>query len=107
MPDHTAVHSRCCHRSACMLTALVLLCSATLCQAQTVSPKHPCERLLEFSAPGVEFSKAESIPASDALPAYCLVEGMINKRIGAGGMQFGTGFELRLPNMWTERFLFQ
>ena len=32
---------------------------------------------------------------------------MINKRTGAGGKQFGIGFELRLPDMWTERFLFQ
>jgi hypothetical protein len=63
--------------------------------------------LLQFSAPGVELSKAESIPASDALPAYCLVQGAINKRIGAGGKQFGIGFELRLPDVWTERFLFQ
>jgi Tannase and feruloyl esterase len=36
-----------------------------------------------------------------------LVQGTINKRIGAGGKQFGIGFELRLPDAWTERFLFQ
>ena len=90
-----------------MLSAVVLLFSALLCKAQTVSPKHPCTQLLNFSAPGVEFSKAESIPAGDALPAYCLVQGMINKRTGAGGKQFGIGFELRLPDAWTKRFLFQ
>src|SRR5579862_9479102 len=101
MLDHTSVHNR------CMLSAVVLLFSALLCTAQTVSPKHRCTQLLEFSARGVEFSKAESIPASSALPAYCLVQGMINKRIGAGGRQFGIGFELRLPDAWTERFLFQ
>jgi pimeloyl-ACP methyl ester carboxylesterase len=101
MLDHTSVHNR------CMLSPVVLLFSALLCAAQTVSPKHPCTQLLKFSAPGVEVSKAESIPASDALPAYCLVQGMINKRIGAGGKQFGIGFELRLPDAWTERFLFQ
>src|SRR5580704_10930353 len=85
-------------------------CTAVLgpaVQGTNVSPKHPCTQLLEFSAPGVELSKAESIPASNALPAYCLVQGMINKRIGAGGKQFGIGFELRLPDVWTERFLFQ
>jgi hypothetical protein len=85
MPDHTPVHGRCRRRSKSMLSALVLLLSAVLCQAQTVSPKRPCAQLLEFSAPGVEFSKAESIPATAVLSAYCLVEGMINKRTGAGG----------------------
>lgn len=107
MPDHTSAHGRRRQFSMYMLSAVVLLCSAMLCQAQTVSPKHPCAQLLGFNAPGVEFSKAESIPAGNALPAYCLVQGMINKRIGAGGKQFGIGFELRLPDMWTERFLFQ
>jgi hypothetical protein len=32
---------------------------------------------------------------------------MINKRTGAGGKQFGIGFELQLLDAWTERFLFQ
>ena len=117
MPDPTSAHGRYCHRSMSILTAMksklhseaiavVLLFSAVLCQAQTVSPKRPCTQLLEFSAPGVELSKAESVPAADA-PPYCLVQGTINKRIGAGGKQFGIGFELRLPDAWTERFLFQ
>jgi len=106
MLDHTSVHNRY-RRLRCTLSAVVLLFSALLCKAQTVSPKHPCTQLLNFNAPRVEFSKADSIPASDALPAYCLVQGMINKRIGAGGKQFGIGFELRLPDAWTESFLFQ
>ena len=87
--------------------AVVLLFSALLCQAQTVSPKRPCAQLLEFGAPVVEISKAEPVPATNASPPYCLVQGTINKRIGAGGKQFGIGFELRLPDIWTERFLFQ
>jgi feruloyl esterase len=89
------------------LLALILLAWTALCQAQTVSPKYRCAQLLEFSAPGVELSKAEPVPAIDTLPPFCLVQGTINKRIGAGGKQFGIGFELRLPDAWTERFLFQ
>lgn len=89
------------------LVAFILLASSALGRAQTVSPKRDCLQLRQFSAPGVEVSKAQPVPASDALPAYCLVQGMINKRTGAGGKQFGIGFELRLPEMWTERFLFQ
>ena len=47
----------------------------------------------------LRFPRPKPVPASDTLPAFCLVQGMINKRIGAGGKQFGIGFELRLPDM--------
>lgn len=86
---------------------LLALAAVMLSNAQTVSPQRNCTQLLQFDAPAVEFSKAEAVPASASLPAYCLVQGVINKRIGAGGRQFGIGFELRLPDSWTERFLFQ
>src|SRR5271166_4951481 len=94
-------------KSRTQLLAVIMLASTALCRAQTVSSKRLCTQLLQFSAPAVEISKAASIPASGALPPYCLVQGTINKRIGAGGKQFGIGFELRLPDAWTERFLFQ
>jgi feruloyl esterase len=83
------------------------LAVAVLSKAQTVSPQRDCAQLMKFDAPAVEFSKAEAVPATAPLPSYCLVQGTINKRIGAGGRQFGIGFELRLPDSWTERFLFQ
>jgi hypothetical protein len=83
------------------------LAAAALSNAQTVSPKRDCAQLLQFDAPAVEFSEAEPVPAGAGMPSYCLVQGTINKRIGAGGHQFGIGFELRLPDSWTERFLFQ
>ena len=36
---------------------------------------------------------------------HCLVEGTINQRVGAGGVQYGIGFELALPVDWQGRFL--
>jgi hypothetical protein len=42
-----------------------------------------------------------------ALPAYCMVKGTIEKRIGAAGKPYGIGFELRMPYNWQGRFLFQ
>jgi hypothetical protein len=91
-----------------MLHRLALaLATVMLCQAQAVSSKRDCAQLLKFDAPAVEISKAEPVSATPALPSYCLVQGVINKRIGAGRRQFGIGFELRLPDSWTERFLFQ
>jgi len=46
-----------------------------------------------------------TIPAS--LPEHCRVEGMINRRKGAEGVEFGIGFALVLPNNWNGRLLFQ
>jgi hypothetical protein len=86
---------------------VMALAAVMLSNAQTVSPQRNCAQLRQFEAPAVEFSKAEAVPASASLPAYCLVKGVINKRTGAGGRQFGIGFELRLPDSWSERFLFQ
>jgi pimeloyl-ACP methyl ester carboxylesterase len=93
--------------SRAVMIAGSMLWAAVFDQAQTVSPKRGCASLLSFDAPGVAFSKTETVAATDPMPAYCLVQGTINKRIGAGGREFGIGFELRLPDAWTERFLFQ
>ena len=90
------------------VSVVLMLASVVLCRAQqNVTVQRHCAQLLQFSAPGLELSKVESVPASDALPPYCLIQGTINKRIGAAGNHFGIGFELRLPDAWTERFLFQ
>ncbi len=42
-----------------------------------------------------------------ALPAHCRVEGIVNKRVGAGGKEYGIGFALALPDDWNGRFLLQ
>ena len=71
------------HRVTLLMT--LGLTASVLIKAQTVTPKRACAELLKFDALAVEFSKAEVVPASAALPAYCLVQGTINKRIGDGG----------------------
>jgi pimeloyl-ACP methyl ester carboxylesterase len=62
---------------------------------------------LEFAA--TEITVAQSVPAEPAmdLPPYCRVHGVANRRVGAGGVPYGIGFELRLPDGWNRRFLFQ
>jgi hypothetical protein len=39
--------------------------------------------------------------------AHCLVKGEVNKHTGADGVEYGDRFELRLPDAWTGRLLFQ
>lgn len=56
------------------------------------------------------YAQGRAIPAGQGGPGFttaphCLVEGMINQRIGAGGVQYGIGFELALPTDWQGRFL--
>jgi len=46
-------------------------------------------------------------PLAAALPAHCRVEGIINKRKGAGGKEYGIGFAIALPDAWNGRFLLQ
>jgi len=78
-----------------------------------------CADLMHFKAPGVEISKAAPIAAgttepnpwgpghSAPLPAYCRVEGVINRRTGVGGEEFGINFALAMPEKWNGDFLMQ
>src|SRR5437764_7381119 len=77
-----------------------------------------CASLMNFKAPNVEISKAaaiaggtmESVPWAGQigpLPAYCRVEGMINRRTGVGGEEFGITFALAMPDKWNGDFLMQ
>lgn len=76
-----------------------------------------CAAMLRASRPGLELLQAELVepgpapapPGADPadLPEHCLVRGLIDRRTGVGGREFGIGFELRLPSDWNGRFLFQ
>src|SRR5206468_12116772 len=44
---------------------------------------------------------------SAPLPAYCRVEGVINRRTGLGGEEFGITFALAMPEKWNGDFLMQ
>lgn len=41
------------------------------------------------------------------LPPHCLVKGELERRTGADGKSYATQFELRLPQNWNSKFLFQ
>lgn len=79
----------------------------------------PCAGLKDFKAANVEITKAEAIVAgttepnpwgpghSAPIPAYCRIEGVINRRIGLDGEEFGIRFALALPEKWNGDFLMQ
>ena len=99
-------------------TAIWLLLSLAPCA--WAQQANPCAALLNFKAPGVEIGTAAPIaagstvpvpftapPQSLALPAYCRVEGVIHRRTGAGGEEFGIRFALAMPDRWNGDFLMQ
>lgn len=77
-----------------------------------------CASLAHF-AENVQITKAAEIAAgttepnpwgpghSGPLPAYCRIEGVINRRTGADGEEFGITFALAMPNKWNGDFLMQ
>src|ERR1035437_7114839 len=94
-----------------LFRALVwLLCVRAACaSAQQIGS---CAALMKFKSPDVEITKSAPIPAgtteanpygsghSAPLPAYCRVEGVINRRTGVGGEEFGINFALAMPDKW-------
>src|SRR5262245_11777221 len=99
------------------VVVFVLLPSAAAAQAV-----ERCARLTALQIPGVDLmvTKAEWHAAGPApapppparalavpLPAFCRLDGTIDRRVGAGGKRYGIGFALALPDAWNGRFLFQ
>jgi feruloyl esterase len=78
-----------------------------------------CAGLTQFKAASVEITKAVQIASgstepnpygpghSAPLPSYCRVEGVINRRTGVGGEEFGINFALAMPDNWNGDFLMQ
>ena len=99
----------------------VTMTAAAAASAQTPTPD-ACAALMKLQLPGVNMnvSKTEWIPAGPLpagraggppsivkLPAYCRLDGMIDRRTGAGGVPYGIGFAIAPPENWNGRLLFQ
>ena len=72
--------------------------------------------------PGATISEATAVPANqpfayssgfgppiklNSLAAHCIVHGEVNHHKGADGKDYGDKFELRLPDAWKGRLLFE
>ena len=89
-----------------------------VCVAQARQP-NACADLTTIGISGVEITKAALVPAGNAapqrgmpgysgpVPAHCRVDGVINRRIGLDGKEFGIGFAIALPEHWNGDFLIQ
>ena len=104
-------------RSETLCAALLLV--LTLPPSAFAQPKDSCTILMDAKVPGVEITKAAHVEAgstepipwnqsrSAPLPAYCRVEGVIHRRTGVGGEEFGITFALAMPDNWNGDFLMQ
>src|SRR4051812_42920676 len=92
-----------------VVATLPLLIGAAAAHAAPAPAR--CTDLRQFSIPGqtVVIEQAREIPANatDALPAHCRVDGVINPRTASNGKRYGIGFAVALPVDWNGRFLFQ
>ena len=104
-----------------LVVASILLVAPALASAQTPSPD-ACAALTTLQLPGVnvivtktEWMAAGPLPSGRGggppsgvtLPAYCRLDGMIDRRVGAANVTYGIGFALALPENWNGRFLLQ
>lgn len=104
-------------RSETLRTALFLV--FTLSSSAFAQQRDSCTSLIDVKLPDVEITKAaeveagstETIPWNQSrigpLPAYCRVEGVIHRRIGVGGEEFGITFALAMPDKWNGDLLMQ
>jgi Tannase and feruloyl esterase len=103
---------------------LVILIAVTSYMALAVraQPANSCTDLMRVKSEGVEITKSTVVPKGATiappypgaptvgpLPAHCLVDGVIHRRKGADGEDFGIGFELALPEgaAWNGDFMMQ
>ena len=111
----------CSKRIVTLLGGFLLVAVSSPAFAQ--APVERCAALTSLQVPGwtLTITKAEWIAAGaapaagpagaaargPALPAYCRLDGVIDRRQGAGGRTYGIGFALALPGDWNGRFLMQ
>ena len=99
--------------------ALLLVCGTAAAQT---APPAACAALTQLQLQGVALTvtKTEWLPAgteppagrgggtsATKLPAYCRLDGVIDRRTGTAGATYGIGLALALPETWNGRFLFQ
>ena len=106
------------------LTATLLATTIMAAPARAQSDGDACAALAEIGLPDIEVSTAAAQDAGTLPPdpmsamtggsptpveagAHCLVEGKIEDREGADGNRYGIRFQLRMPDDWNGRFLFQ
>ncbi len=99
---------------------VMLLSSMAYAQAAAKKPVEECSGVVALKIENTILLSAKAAPEGTAIaptapmvppippqPAHCIVEGEVNKHTGPDGKEYGDKFQLRLPDAWNGRFLFQ
>ena len=89
-------------------TAAVVLLSLTT-TIHAAAPSQECAGITQESLglSNVQITSAELVTNDEKYADYCLLQGKVNERTGIDGHTYAIGFEMRLPQEWNGRFLFQ
>ena len=105
-----------------LAVGFMLLSGSTVGAQTTRATPEACAALMQLQVPGVALTVTRSewlaagapipggrggAPVASNLPAYCRLDGAIDRRTGAAGVAYAIGFALALPENWNGRFLFQ
>lgn len=101
---------------------LILMAVGSMAAGACARTEPACANLAKLSADGAEITKTASVPAGTTipgpypgtpaigpLPAHCLVDGIIDRRRGVDGVEYGISFALALPEKtaWNGDFMMQ
>jgi pimeloyl-ACP methyl ester carboxylesterase len=100
-----------------LLLVIAAYCASVGAKAQSANS---CAALADLRIDGIEITNVAPIPAGTSvpspyptyngqLPAHCRVDGVIHRRKGVDGEEFGIGFALALPerDAWNRDFMMQ
>jgi hypothetical protein len=97
-----------------LLAASLLLGSAAGALATEIASEEAatwCEGLADFAYRDLRIASTElrldEAVDNVTLPAHCVLTGYLEDRVGVNDVAYATGFELRLPLDWNDRFYFQ
>jgi hypothetical protein len=99
---------------------LLLVAAGSMFALASAHAQQTCGQLTNLKIDGVEITAATDVPAGanipasyprydGTLPAHCRVEGVMHRRTGVGGQEYGIGFALALPpqQAWNGDFMMQ
>ena len=106
--------------AAAATALLIVACTSTTTSqpTATAAATDACSAQAQaFAVPGVRVTEAVAVEGNSVRPpnvtsgpllvAHCKLTGRMNERTGVDGKAYYIGFELRLPQQWNGRFLYQ
>jgi feruloyl esterase len=104
--------------AAPLVALLVAACTSTTSTPPSANANDACSAQAQaFALPGVRVTEAAAVEGNTVRPAgvtagpllvaHCKLTARMNERVGVDGKPYYIGFELRLPQQWNGRFLYQ